>query len=70
MKLLTEYESVNQKVLFGNNLLTTLMPGEKMASYFKDCNACTLVFQMKSIIKMQHHYITQSRKDSPSEMQC
>jgi hypothetical protein len=29
MKLLTEYEGVTQKVLFGNTVLTTLMSGRK-----------------------------------------
>jgi hypothetical protein len=33
IKLLTEYESVTQKVLFGNATLAALMSGENMTSY-------------------------------------
>jgi hypothetical protein len=34
-KLLTEYENVTQKVLFGNTILAALMSGGTMTSYFK-----------------------------------
>jgi hypothetical protein len=35
IKLLTEYEGVTQKVLFGNAVLAALMLGENMTLYLK-----------------------------------
>jgi hypothetical protein len=53
IKLLTEYESVTQNVLFGNAVLTALMSGRKYGVIRKngDCsresNVRTLVFRNK-----------------------
>jgi transposase len=69
IKILTEYESVNQEVLLGNAVLVALMSGEKMTSYLKMATVqekamCVLwFFETKSVIKMQCRY----RKDPPSE---
>jgi hypothetical protein len=39
IKLLTEYESVTQKVLFGNSVISSLMYGRNMTSYLKMATA-------------------------------
>jgi hypothetical protein len=50
IKLLTEYEGVTQKVLFGNAVLATLMSGRKYdvrpqnGDYSRESIVCTLVF--------------------------
>jgi hypothetical protein len=49
IKLIIEYESVIQTVLFGNTVLTALMSGRKYEipqndNCSRECNMCTLVF--------------------------
>jgi hypothetical protein len=53
IKLLTEYEDVTQKVLFGNAVLSVLMSGRKYdvipqnGDYSRESNVRILVFQNK-----------------------
>jgi hypothetical protein len=73
IKLITEYENVTQKGLFGTAILGTLMSGENMTSYLKMVTVhekamCVLWFcETKSRIKTQRSYRTQYGKDPPSD---
>jgi hypothetical protein len=66
IKLLTEYESVTQKVLFGNGILAEFMSRRKYDVMLQngDCsregNVRTLVIRNK--VKTQRRYRTQYRK--------
>jgi hypothetical protein len=72
IKLLMEYESVIQKVLFGNAVLAVLMSARKYDipqndNCSRQSNMRTWFFETKSVIKMQHRYRTQYGKDPPSD---
>jgi transposase len=74
IKLLTEYESVTQEVVFGNTVLVALISGmkydvitqnfgcsrERQCAYFR-------FFETKTVIKTQRRYRTQNWIDPPSE---
>jgi hypothetical protein len=53
IKLLTEFENVNQKVLFSNGIFATLISGGKYyvinqnGDYSRESNVRTLVFQVR-----------------------
>jgi hypothetical protein len=66
VKLLMEYETVSENVLFVIAVLTALMSGRKYDSYlktvtFQENNVCTLVFRNKVIT-----FVNQCGKDPPS----
>jgi hypothetical protein len=73
IKLLGEYESVTQKVLFGNAVLAALISRGKydVIPQNDDCSRermCILwLFETKTIIKTQRPYGTQYGKDPPSD---
>jgi hypothetical protein len=73
IKLLTEYESVTQKVLFRNAVLAALMSGRKYdvipqhGFCSRESNVRTSVFRKKAVIKTHCPYRTQYGKDSPSD---
>jgi hypothetical protein len=73
IKLLTEYENVTQKVLFGNAVLAALVSGRKydVITQNGDCsresNVRTFVFRKRSVIKMQRRYRTEYGIDPPSD---
>lgn len=67
-----EYQSVTQKVLFDNAVLTTMMSRRKYDIYLKTATVqekATWIFQNKVHCenKMQCHYGTQYAKDPPSD---
>jgi hypothetical protein len=66
IKLLMEYESVTQKVLFGNDVLTALLSGKNM-TYLKMVIVGTLVFRNKVRYQNATRYRTQYGKDPPSD---
>jgi hypothetical protein len=74
IKLLKEYESVTQKILFGNAVPATLMSVRKYGIIHQNghCSReriCVFwFFETKSDIKMQRCYRTQYGKNSPSDM--
>jgi hypothetical protein len=69
MKLLMEYETVTQKVLFGDDLIASLMFGRKYdvitQNGFSSMEGMCLLgfFETKSVIKMKRRY----RRDLPSD---
>jgi hypothetical protein len=70
--MLTQYEKVTLRVLFGNALLDASMPEENTTPYLKMANVqdkamCVLCFFItKSVTKRQGRR-TQYRKDPPSD---
>jgi hypothetical protein len=52
-KLLMEYESVTQKVLFGNALLVALMPGRKYDVISQNGSSFFLFFPVRKIKTME-----------------
>jgi hypothetical protein len=72
INLLMEYESVTQKVLFGNGVLSALMSGRKYVmpesgDCSRESNAIHWFFETKSVIKTQRRYRTHYGKDPPSD---
>jgi heterodisulfide reductase subunit C len=65
-KLLTEYESVIQKVLFGNAVLVALMSWRKY-DVIPQNGDCSRESNMKSVIKTRRRYRTQYGNDPPSD---
>jgi hypothetical protein len=72
IELLKEYERVTQKDLFGNAISAALVSGRKYDVITQNCdcsresNVRSLVFQNKSVIKMQRRYRTEYGEDPPS----
>jgi hypothetical protein len=73
IKLRMEYENVTEKVLFDNAVLAALMSGRKYdvipqnGDCSRESNVHTLVFQTKSVIKMECRCRTQYGKDPNSD---
>jgi hypothetical protein len=63
--LLKEYEIADQKVLYGNTVLTILMSGGKRRHISRQAICVLWFFETKSVIKMQCRYRTQYGKDPP-----
>jgi hypothetical protein len=72
IKLLIQYESVTQRVSFGNAVFAALMSGKiyDVIPQNGDCSTKTMcvlwVFETKSVIKTQRRYRTRYGKDPPS----
>jgi hypothetical protein len=64
IKLLTKYERVTQKVLFGNAVLAALMSGKKYDVIPQNGD---WFFETKSVIKTKCRYRTQYGKAPPSD---
>jgi hypothetical protein len=65
IKLLTEYESVTQRLLLGNAAVAALMSGRKYDVISQ--NGVLWFFKTKPVIKTQRRYRTQYGRDPPSD---